>query len=115
MRRNHGLTVVISEGVHGGGGKVLACGGGVRRWPASWRRARHHNAFLDMILHLPRRHPGPFRFLHFMRVYIVAPPPYARPPYASSVLDLPLVFAAKLLQSSFAAYALEVGYDLRSL
>ena len=44
---------------------------------------------------------------------IVAPPTYARPPYASSVLDLPLVFAAKLLQSSFAAYAsLEVGYDL---
>ena len=35
--------------------------------------------------------------------------------HASSVLDLPLVFAAKLLQSSFAAYALVVGYNLRSL
>ena len=32
MRRNHGLTVVVSEGVHGGGGEVrpaaVACGGG---------------------------------------------------------------------------------------
>ncbi len=34
MRRNHGLTVVVSEGVHGGGGEVrpaaVACGGGQR-------------------------------------------------------------------------------------
>ena len=34
MRRNHGLTVVVSEGAHGGGGEVrpaaVACGGGHR-------------------------------------------------------------------------------------
>jgi hypothetical protein len=40
MCRNHGLTVVVSKGIHGCGGEVwpvaVACSG----WPASWRRRR---------------------------------------------------------------------------
>jgi len=39
-------------------------------------------------------------------------PPYALPPDASPAIDPPLDFAAKLMQLSFAAYALEMGYNL---
>jgi hypothetical protein len=42
MRRNHGLTVVVSEGVHGGGGEVwpvvVACGSGQRVGGSGERR-----------------------------------------------------------------------------
>ena len=42
MCRNHGLTIVIGEGVRGGSDGVrrvaVACGSGVRRWQVGWRR-----------------------------------------------------------------------------